>query len=129
MEDDIDMSKWRTAQMPKPWPGFDGREVDITVRIRKVDTSETREWAWTALIAHGEDEPSVYYWLYGNFSCDCNRAIFFDDAGPVGRSTPLMDYDCGEGGYLVELVNPVDGGVFYSEFPEHPREEAACTAN
>jgi hypothetical protein len=62
---------------------------------------------------------SPYMWEEGNFSCDCNRGIFFeqataitdDDAGP-------LEHPCGEGRYRVErIIDLRDGAELYAELP------------
>jgi hypothetical protein len=39
----------------------------------------------------------VYQWSDGNYSCDCNRALFFARAG--GEEEP--EVECGEGAYAI----------------------------
>jgi hypothetical protein len=53
--------------------------------------------------------PHTYIWSEGNFSCDCNRALFFN-----GKYTD--DMPCGDGGYSVNLYSTKTGQYFYKEF-------------
>jgi hypothetical protein len=91
-----------------------GKWVEAGVRIRQVSTGEVRELLENAIIEEGEDDPSTFIWEDGNYACDCNREIFFNRA--IGEDAP--DRDCGDGAYLVQLFNPVDGSVYYDEFVE-----------
>lgn len=100
------------APAPRPlpkrtWKLDEKGNVLITARIKNVSTGEIKEKPHYLLFPDWDNEnPSWYIWEEGNFSCDCNRAIFFDDE----------DEKCGETRYRVQLINNDDGGVFYSEF-------------
>lgn len=52
---------------------------------------------------------SIYQWTDGNFSCDCNRHIFFEG-----------EYDeyvsCGEDKYAIQLYNADTGELLVDEF-------------
>ena len=54
-------------------------------------------------------EYSDFVWKEGNFSCDCNRAIFFHEF----RDEDEGDIECGDGGFLVRIVE--DGIVVFDE--------------
>lgn len=53
-----------------------------------------------------------YIWEYGNFSCDCNRATFFTEAG--NEEDP--DEDCGDTAYTVLEIKAA-GKIVYKESP------------
>lgn len=53
------------------------------------------------------DAGMAYQWFEGNYSCDCNRALFFARAG--GEDDP--EIGCGEGAYSVRLVNADTGAT------------------
>lgn len=72
-----------------------------TVTIRKNDTGEERsfqqddEW----------QEHSDFMWTEGNYACDCNRAIFFAEAG--GEDEP--EVTCSDGKYSIVSIVLADG--------------------
>ena len=75
----------------------------IKITIVKNATGETRVYT--------DDTPGAalgceYMWTEGNFSCDCNRHIFFERA--VGN-TPDDDRPCGETAYTVPHIELPDG--------------------
>jgi len=84
--------------------------VAIVAHIRKNETGEVRLYESSARISDEDGLPHAYIWMEGNYSRDCNRAIFFGDS-PVSE-----DMECSDGKYSVNLENPVDGQVFYREF-------------
>lgn len=89
--------------------------VAVIAHIRKNDTREVREYHPDMLIKDGEDWPDIWIWTDGNFSCDCNRALFFGyAAGETWKDA--NDAPCGEGGYSVKLVNPVTGECFFDDY-------------
>lgn len=45
-----------------------------------------------------ETATNWFLWAEGNYSCDCNRKIFFDDKG-------YQEVDCSDGLYSVQLPN------------------------
>jgi hypothetical protein len=64
-----------------------------------------------------DDEPpgtfNPFIWCDGNFSCDCNRALFFAEA--AGRPRP-EDSPCTETRYrIVQIVRVSDAKVVYQE--------------
>jgi hypothetical protein len=64
-----------------------------------------------------DGEWSPYVWEEGNFSCDCNRGIFFEQVSPVieDDAGPL-EHPCGEGRYRVEqIIDLRDGATLYAE--------------
>lgn len=71
------------------------------ITITDTSTYETKEVRQTI---HGEIEPYLFNWQEGNYSCDCNRGLFFD-----GNEHP-----CGDGRYLVKIqIERLD--TFYDE--------------
>jgi hypothetical protein len=94
-------------------PVWKNRVVWIDVQIRHNESGEvrtTREWA----IYEPQDgeTPNAFMYEEGNYSCDCNRHLFFHRAVGVEPD----DHDCGDGAYSVNLVNPKNGQVYYQEF-------------
>lgn len=81
-------------------------EVVFEVYITDTETGETRvqvepyEW----------DDRFEYLWGDGgNFSCDCNRSLFFTRAGDEEE----IDIHCGMERYIIEVK--VDGEPVYTE--------------
>ena len=75
-----------------------------TVIIRKNSTGEVRrceeppDW----------DESEDYQWVEGNYSCDCNRGLYFKWA--AGEDTSVSDRKCGNTEYSCWVKLP-DGTV------------------
>lgn len=89
------------------------RWVRVIARIRLNATGEVREKELPAILDGTDAAPDYFIWSEGNYSCDCNRSIFFGD-------TTLNHARCcnSENKYSVELVNPVTKEVYYTEFDE-----------
>lgn len=93
-------------------------EAKATVYVTDQETGETRahimgrtiQGEWRDYSWSGPD--SDYIWSEGNYSCDCNRALFFARAGnePDAES---WDPPCGEGRYAVRIE--VDGRTVYQD--------------
>lgn len=99
------------------WPN--GRWVKCVAVIRKNDTGETRRYATETILEDREAHPSVYGWEEGNYSCDCNRELFFGYA--VGKKyEDAPNRECTNGRYSVNLENPATGETYYREFCEQP---------
>ena len=66
--------------------------MSFEVHITKIATGETRVLkrpeAW-------DPEHSDYMWSEGNYSCDCNRSIFFEEAGNVAYDD-VDEAPCGD---------------------------------
>jgi hypothetical protein len=98
-------------------PGFDRT---CTVFIEKVASGEVHEYktgyfVCTDTPCYHEDENKFgfhdYIWREGNFSCDCNRILFFG-----GFEEKYYHDDCSEGRYrIVSLVDDETGTLLYSE--------------
>ena len=91
--------------------------VQIEVRIRRNSDGVIRTYEgkgyWDDGLCGEPAGPSTFIWEEGNFSCDCNRELFFLRAG---QEPEHDEVECGADRYAVELVNPKDGRVFYSDF-------------
>jgi hypothetical protein len=95
-------------------PPHDSSEwIAIRVAIRKNDTGEVREYDDIAI---WDDGPCLHIWEDGNFSCDCNRYLFFQRVAGEDED----DDKCGDGAYSVNIYNPKDGSVLYEEFKRGP---------
>lgn len=87
--------------------------VKVVARIRCVATGEIREDPHSSPYDDELCGVNPWWWSDGNAACDCNRKRFF-----LGDEDPDDDCDCSHGIYLVNLVNPKTGEVFYREFEE-----------
>lgn len=91
-------------------------QVQIHVYIRCEATSEVRIEDTYALMCPDEETPSLFIWREGNYSCDCNRELFFRRLGGEEEGDP----DCGDERYSVCIVNPFNNEVLYREFDLDP---------
>jgi len=111
------MSKWNLySHLNNPWKRDGTCWVSIVTQIRNNRTGEIVLIEDEAIFNLEENEVSTWIWEEGNFACDCNRGLFFF------RSKGLpYDGGCGHDSFSVNLINPVDGQVFFREFQE-PQE-------
>lgn len=60
-----------------------------------------------------DNEPCIYIWEEGNYSCDCNRSLFWH------REQGLIINDeyvpCSEGEYKVSIYRADNGALIYGE--------------
>ena len=81
--------------------------VKIIAHIRDNTNNKIKLYTTESIWDFDNNEPHTYIWQDGNYSCDCNRHLFFyDDWGG----------ECGDGGFSVNLQNPKTGEYFYKEF-------------
>jgi hypothetical protein len=84
-------------------------ESDVKIYIRKNDTGEIRQYADTLSCEDGNI--NTFIWSDGNYSCDCNRELFFC------RANNDLEPDkpkCSDSRYSVKIVS--NGEVLYSEY-------------
>lgn len=87
------------AQARITHPGHDWFDAKVTIRrvadglVRVVDDTAIRG-GWR------------FQWGENNYSCDCNRALFF--ARAAGEPDP--EIDCSEGLYVVERITDAETG-------------------
>ena len=85
--------------------------IKILVKIKNNQTGEVKNYPTEGIWDEVNEHASTWIWEEGNFSCDCNRDIFFN-------GLPFSDdHECGEGKYSVNIYNPKNGELLYSEFP------------
>ncbi len=94
-------------------PIKDGVWVKIIAEIRKNDTGEIREYETCEILMNDEDYPNPFNWSENNYSCDCNRRLFFDRAGGGDEDWNTL---CTCGAFSVNLKNKKDGDCYYREF-------------
>ena len=83
--------------------------MKVLARIKHVPTGVVRafERDWEGYT----ESLMLFQWEENNFSCDCNRAMFFNN-----YAEPDMDYPCGDTEYKVRVF--CDGKLIYEEFTE-----------
>ena len=89
-------------------------ERTIRVHIRDVATGEERIHEDIGFFFAGDDNAfHAYIWEEGNYSCDCNRELFFLRAG--GEDDPEEGANlCGEERYRI-WIEAADGEIVYDE--------------
>ena len=86
-----------------------------TAHIRNVATGEVREKQLSKW-----DGGYEYMWTDGNYSCDCNRAIFFFGAGNPQLSDheafmQAPDRECTDGRFVVRITDAATGEQLYAD--------------
>lgn len=110
---------WKGVDVPTHPQPKGSYWVETVARIRDNKSGEVREYKMDDIISDGDPHPSIYSWEYGNYSCDCNRSLFFQYAAGVSSDAADWDHGCGDGGFSVQVYNPVTGNVFYDEFQKN----------
>ena len=89
--------------MTEDW--WDGEDLDLpcVVEIRDNATGEVRQDK-----SHRYHGPFI--WAEGNYTCDCNRALFFARAN--GEDDP--DQECGDAAFSLRVLGE-DGKVLYED--------------
>lgn len=74
--------------------------VDVTIR-RVRDQAEVTHVDTAGYPAHDEEDVGgpIFMWSEGNYSCDCNRHLFFERA--YGNEPDLDEHGCSDGAYVV----------------------------
>jgi len=82
----------------------------LAVKITKVETGETRTYTTEVDPQYVDNQP--YMWREGNYSCDCNRELFWHRA--AGEDDPDIDeQQCGDDKrYTIERMAELDGKPF-----------------
>lgn len=115
------MDHERSGEVIDGWPGIvmppphdrDGPWVEAWVDILNVPTGETRRYTSISLLEEDGSGPALFIWTDGNYSCDCNRALFFLRA--AGDDEDWDAIVCGDGGYKIRMINPLTGALHYDE--------------
>lgn len=90
--------------------------VECIAEIRNNETGEIREYETHEILEEGNDYPSVFNWEENNFSCDCNRLLFFKRAGTEKTTDEDWNVECSDGKFSVNLKNKMNGEVYYREY-------------
>jgi hypothetical protein len=60
---------------------------------------------------------SPFNWEHGNYSCDCNRSLFFRRG--MGEDPDVEEAECGDGRYIVlAAIGCTSGTLLYTEITE-----------
>lgn len=90
--------------------------VECYAKIRNNLTGEIRICNTKEHFFHKEDEfPSVFNWEENNYSCDCNRYIFWLRANNEYND---QETKCSDGKFSVNLYNSKNNECYYKEFEE-----------
>jgi hypothetical protein len=89
--------------------------VCVIAEIKNNSTGEIREYETHEILEDGDELPSVFNWKENNFSCDCNRRIFFKRAKNE-EDEDHLDIPCSYGLFSVNLKNKLNRYKYYSEF-------------
>jgi hypothetical protein len=86
--------------------------MSFTIILKHVPSGEEREIHEDGLW----DDIADYMWTEGNYSCDCNRALFFYNCGPESD-----DRACGDSEFMLPRVVLADGTVLEVEESNTPQ--------
>lgn len=81
----------------------------LIVHIRRNADGEVRQY----VDKYPWDSGSEYMWADGNYSCDCNRYLFFMRAAGEDEGK-LIDDRCGDDGYSVRITDEA-GNLLYED--------------
>lgn len=90
--------------------------VSVIAEIRNNETGEVVEYETVENMDMGDTHPSTFNWSDNNFSCDCNRNLFFKRAKGVPETEEDWTSSCTNGKYSVNLKNKKDCKLYYKEF-------------
>lgn len=89
--------------------------VECIAEIKNNTTGEVREHKTIELLEEGHVHPNTFNWSENNYSCDCNRLLFFERANNEEETGDDL-IECTDGKFSVNLKNCKDGKVYYREF-------------
>lgn len=88
--------------------------VPCSAMIRNNATGEIRSTPTDLWVPNGSTEdPDCFIWRDGNYSCDCNRRVFFDRVNGIES---LHTAKCGNGAYSVCITRQDNQRIIYAEF-------------
>ena len=89
--------------------------VECIAEIKNNETGEIQEYETEEILEIGDEHPSVFNWEENNYSCDCNRRLFFYRAKNEEKDE-YWNVGCTDGKFSVNLKNKNDGRVYYREY-------------
>jgi hypothetical protein len=90
--------------------------LPFVVFIKNNETGEIREHHDELIIDEETKEPSLFIWEEGNYSCDCNRELFFLRAKHESEESVLNQNRCTDGRFSVKIKEAQTGRILYSEY-------------
>ena len=105
------LSEWIQNKKVTP-PHNRSTWVQALALIKNNNTGEIRKYEDDMLWVDGSG-PNTWIWEEGNYSCDCNRSLFFYRAG--GEDEP-EGIQCSDGKYSVNLYNVKNNECIFEEF-------------
>jgi hypothetical protein len=85
----------------------------VQISITRVsDGKNATYWDDEGLYQNGEYD-GTFIWEDGNFSCDCNRSIFFHKA--LGEPE-AVEAECGESKFRVDFIKDETGKIWYRDY-------------
>ena len=93
-------------------PHNDSLWVKIAVIIQDNKTKENVFYLEDACYDKEDKRASTWIWEEGNFSCDCNRYSFYQNAKNLPDND---DFECSDGKYSVCIINPKTKKILYDE--------------
>ncbi len=87
----------------------------IIAEIRHNITGEIRKYESNEILYDGAKFPPVFNWEENNYSCDCNRHMFFK----LVNNEEIEEDDeieCSNGKYSVNLRDKLTNEIYYSEY-------------
>jgi len=86
--------------------------VKIAILIQDNKTKENVFYLDDGIYDEENKTASTCIWEDGNFSCDCNRYLFFQRQKGLQEED---DFECSDGKYSVCIINPKTKEVLYDE--------------
>lgn len=89
--------------------------VKCVAEIKDNKTGEIRAYETDEILEIGDKYPSPFSWEENNYSCDCNRHMFFKRA--KGETIEEdWEVECTWGKFSVNLKNKKNGEIYYREY-------------
>lgn len=89
------------------------KRFPVFIQIRNNETGEIRQYADELLEDWTLGRPSIFIWAEGNYSCDCNRRLFF---ARVKGEDEDWGGGCSDGKFSVHIRDANTDEVYYSDF-------------
>jgi len=90
-------------------------DVNVTIKITRTTDGSSVEFKHS--LYQTDDYDGIYLWRDGNYSCDCNRYLFFERA----KGTSEEEIDANDSGrcsgtlYRVDWIKDEAGNVLFEE--------------
>ncbi len=103
--------------------------MPYAIAIRKNSTGERRiahislDWYKYGGPTDPDDDGDLFWWTEGNMGCDCNRELYFMEAG--GEDADDHEPECGDERYSVLWAELPDGSVILIDGRDHEKPEGS----